>query len=231
MIRKGLLLSLIPLAVIAAMGAWGYLTADPGGRFPVHWGLDGRPDHFSGRAGAFIGLPAVAFAVTVAMAVFPTLDTRGDNIRRSSQAYLTAWIGALSLLALVQTAVTMMALGVWDAGPDAPFHRLIAVAVSLLLVAIGNVLGKSRPNWFMGLRTPWTLSSDLAWERTHRLTGRLVVIVGLAGLAAAVVLPSGKAAVGLSCGVIATAMIGVVYSYIVWRRAADKRTGPQVVDS
>ena len=230
MIRKGLLLSLPPLAVILGLGAWGYASADAAGQFPVHWGLNGEPDRFAGRTEAFLGLPAVAVGVTLLMALLPALDPRGDNLRRSGAAYLTSWIGSLCLLALVQLGLTLTALGVWTPDGDA-MPRMIGAGVGLFIAAIGNVLGKARPNWFVGVRTPWTLSSDVAWDRTHRLTGRLFVAVGFAGVVAALLMPSQAAFLLLVGGVLAVALGAVVYSYLVWRDAPDKRTGPQAVDS
>ena len=230
MIRKGLLLSLIPLAAIAGLGAWGYLEADPGGLYPVHWGLSGQPDRFAGRAEAFLGLPAMALAITLLFAVLPRLDPRGENLRRSEEAYLTGWLGGIWFLALFQLGLTLVALGVWSADAGSPMHRLIPAGVALLILVIGNVLGKARPNWFMGVRTPWTLSSDIAWDRTHRLTGRLFVAVGVVGLVAAVTLPAAAAVPILVGGLLAASAGSVVYSYLVWRDAPDKRTGPQPVD-
>ena len=230
MIRKGLLLSLAPLSVIAAAGAWGYVSADPTAQFPVHWGLDGEPDRFGSRAEAFLGLPALAVGLTLLFAVLPALDPRGTNLRRSGPAYLTGWIGGLCLLALVQVGLTLTALGFWEMDAASPFHRLMAAGVSLLVAALGNVLGKARPNWFVGVRTPWTLTSDLTWERTHRWTGRLFVLVGLAGLVGAFVLPAQTVLLALVGGLLAASAASSAYSYFVWRNAPDKRTGPQAVD-
>ena len=230
MIRKGLLLSLGPLAVIAAAAAWGYVSVEPGAQVPVHWGLNGQPDRFGSREEAFLGLPAMAVGITLLMAVLPLLDPRGTNLRRSGAVYLTGWVGTLCLLALVQVGMAMTALGMWDAGPASPFHRLMTAGIALLIAALGNVLGKARPNWFVGVRTPWTLSSDLTWERTHRWTGRLFVLVGLAGLASAFLLPAQTALLALVGGLVAVSVVSLVYSYLVWRSAPDKRTGPQAVD-
>lgn len=231
MIRKGLLLSLVPLTLITVTSLWGYSVAAPDARFPIHWGFDGQPDRYGGRSEAFLLMPALAFGLTILLAVVPAFDPRGDNLRRSAPAYLTAWLGTLGLLAAMQAGLLMIALGVWDAGPGSPFHRLVAGGISVLIMLIGNVLGKARPNWFIGVRTPWALSSDLAWERTHRVAGRLFVLVGLAGLGAALVLPSTAAMPILLVGVIGAAISAACYSYVVWRTAPDKTVGPQVVDS
>lgn len=231
MIRKGLLLSLCPLVAIAALGAWGFTSVDPGARFPVHWGIDGAPDRFGSRFEAFLGVPALALALTALFAAAPLLDPRGTNLRHSSQAYLTGWIGALCLLAVVQAGLTLTALEIWPEGAASPFQRMALGASAVLIAAVGNVLGKSRPNWLVGIRTPWTLSSDLAWERTHRMVGRLFVLVGGVGLVAALIAPLGLATLALAIGALASAGWAIVNSYLVWRTDPDKRTGPQVLET
>jgi len=58
--------------------------------------------------------------------------------------------------------------------------RPVAIATGVLLLAVGNYLGKARRNWFIGLKTPWTLADDGVWDKTHRYTGRGLFLGGLA---------------------------------------------------
>lgn len=229
MIRKGLLLSSIPLALMAVLGGWAFATVTPDARFPVHFGMDGQADRWGGPGETFFAMVGVGVVVTAIFAVLPLLDPRGANLRRSSGFYLTCWIAALWFLALLHAAMVLMALGYVDLGPDM-IIRVSACGVSLLLLVIGNVMGKSRPNWFAGIRTPWTLTSDLTWEKTNRLGGRLFVLVGAVGALAAWLLPPALAMPGVVGGICAAAAISVAYSWFVWRTAPDRKAGPQVVD-
>jgi uncharacterized membrane protein len=91
-----------------------------------------------------------------------------------------------------------------------------------MLVVIGNVLPRARPNWLFGIRTPWTLSSDRVWERTHRLGGVTFVIAG--ALLAVSVLLAPKFALPIIIGAsVAASMIPVVFSYFAWRQEASNR--------
>lgn len=224
MIRKGLLLSLIPLAVLLAFGLWGYTSAPVGEFFPVHWGIDGKPDRYGGALEAFFAMVAIGVLVTSICAVVPLLDPRGDNIRKSEPFYLTVWMAVLWFFAVLQGAMTLSALGYLDMGDDM-FIRIGGTGLAVLFAVIGNVLGKSQPNWFAGVRTPWTLSSDLSWEKTHRLTGRLFVLFGIAGVAGAWLLPATLVMPSIVVGVLAASVISVVYSWMVWRTAPDRRNG------
>ena len=230
MIRKGLLLSIIPLGLMAVLGGWAFNTVTPDARFPVHFGVDGQPDRWGGAGETFFALVGVAVLVTALFAILPLLDPRGNNLRRSSHFYLTVWAASLWFMALVHGAMTLSALGYVDLGPDM-IIRVSASGVSLLMLVIGNVMGKSRPNWFAGVRTPWTLSSDITWEKTNRLGGRLFVVVGLVGAVAAWLLPAAFVLPGVVGGIVAASVAAVIYSWLVWRTAPDRRTGPQAVDS
>lgn len=221
MIRKGLLLSLIPLAVIIGLGLWGYQAAEPGQRFPVHWGLDGRPDRFGGPTEAFLGLPAVAVALTLLFAFAPRLLPRDDDLRRSGPAYLTGWLAGLWLLTALQLGMTLTALGVWSSNGD-HFTRWLAASLAVFFALVGNVLGKARPNWIVGVRTPWTLSSDYTWDRTHRVAGRSFVATGIVGLMGALVLPVDWAAPVVVLSVLVASGWAVVHSYLIWREAPDR---------
>lgn len=229
MIRRGLFMSLLPLALTAGAGLWGYLTVEPGVRVPVHWGLDGRPDRFAGPAEAFLSPLALAAGVTLLFAGLPRLDPRGSNLRHSVRAYLVAWLGTLWLLALLQVGTVLTATGILGTKAGGLQPRLTLAGAALIIVLVGNYLGKTRPNWILGVRTPWTLSSDLAWERTHRLAGRLFVAVGIVGAITSVVEPAAGVSV-LIAGVLTAALASVVYSYLVWRQAPDKQVGSQIAD-
>jgi len=89
------------------------------------------------------------------------------------------------------------------------------------LVVLGNQMGKIRPNWFVGVRTPWTLSSKLSWNRTHRLAGWLIVLAGFACWIAAAIRPAAALATSLAA-ILSAAAISVAYSYVVWRSDPDK---------
>ena len=88
----------------------------------------------------------------------------------------------------------------------------------LLLIVMGNVLPRARPNWMFGIRTPWTLSNDRVWERTHRVGGYLMLGAGVVILAAAVVAP-GPVSVFLFLGAVTVSVAGsILYSYLAWRQ-------------
>ena len=118
------------------------------------------------------------------LAFIPRFDPRAENLARSGSAY--RWIigSALVLLGAVQVFIVLAALG-----NELDVTRFVGVAVGILFVIIGNFLGKTRSSWFLGIRTPWTLSSDRSWTLTHRLGGYLFIATGSGERAGRVPLP------------------------------------------
>jgi uncharacterized membrane protein len=98
--------------------------------------------------------------------------------------------------------------------------RLVPAGIGVVLIVVGNYLGKVRSNFFFGIRTPWTLSSELSWNRTHRLGGRLSVLIGLVALLTPVFPWAGV--VALAVGAPIMVIVLVIYSYVQWNRDPAK---------
>jgi uncharacterized membrane protein len=100
-------------------------------------------------------------------------------------------------------------------GADFNISTVVMVAVGLLLMVLGNFMGKVRKNFFIGIRTPWTLASDEVWAKTHRLGGWCFVLAGAAMAVLAVLAPAVEWIIYV---VVIMALIPVVYSYFAYRR-------------
>ncbi len=179
---------------------------------PSHWNLHGQVDAYGSRVWAALGVPLVAAALYVLMLLTPLVDPRRENYARFAGAY------RLVRLSLVAFLVGVHAI-VLSAGLGRPVNVALAVqvGVSLLLVLIGNVMGQLRHNYFVGIRTPWTLASEGVWTKTHRAAGRLWVAAGLIGLAGAAAGPVAGIAILLTA-LGATLVHNFVYSYLLFRR-------------
>jgi uncharacterized membrane protein len=223
MIRTGLAISAACIAI--SLGAWTWLQhtlPSNAARVPIHWGLSGAPDHFTTRQQAmtlFLLLPGISALIAVLLAVLPVLDPFGQNLRKGGRAYLSAWIGVEILMAAVAVGVAIMTVRATggDVSAEQWFVRLILAGIGIIFILIGDALPKTRRNFFIGVRTPWTLTSDLAWEKTHRLAGRLMVLIGLWDVVAAFFVSGVGLVFTIAVPVLAMVFIAVIYSYLVWR--------------
>lgn len=185
-------------------------------RVPVHWGLDGHPDGWGGRAMGLLMTPAVATVMYLVFCAAPLLDPGGANYARFAGAFVTLRFAVLAFMGALY-GVTLAAIR----GAELDMTRFILPLSGALLVVIGNLLGKLRPNWFMGVRTPWTLSSKLSWSRTHRAAGWVFVVGGL--LLAAAGFSRAAWLLYVALGGLAAGVVWVIfYSWSVWKRDPDK---------
>jgi uncharacterized membrane protein len=90
-----------------------------------------------------------------------------------------------------------------------------------MFILLGNVMTRIRPNWFIGIRTPWTLSSDNVWRKTHRFGGVAFVFAGVC-VAASTLIDSRWGLIGAMSVAAVAALSSVIYSYVVWRHEQGK---------
>ena len=140
-------------------------------------------------------------------------DRREPNYARFGDAYDTIVAAALLLILATHGIVLALALG-----HRVAVSRLVPALVGALFVVIGNVMPRMRPNWWFGVRTPWTLSNDRVWARTHRLAGFSMTAAGLVTIASALVLPARLGLPVLIAAIVAAALGPAVYSYLTWKR-------------
>jgi uncharacterized membrane protein len=206
--------------LIAAMIVSGWVAGQlaPGATLPVHWNARGEADNFAGKWMALM-LPALlAIGTTILLAMLGLIQPMRENFEKSRGLYHTIWIGLLGLFGLIHLMVLDAALH-WHL----PAPRLLVGALGLFFVAIGNQLGKSRPMFFIGIRTPWTLTNQDVWIATHRLGGKLMVLAGAVWVVAALGDWTGPRAMPvLTTTLLAACLIPAAYSYLFWRHLQRK---------
>jgi uncharacterized membrane protein len=144
------------------------------------------------------------------------VDPGRANYRRFSGVYAAMRLSVVMVLAAIYVLVQL-----WIHGTRPDVSLAVPVLVGVLFVVLGNLMGKVRPNWFVGIRTPWTLSSKLSWTRTHRLGGWLFVLMGLALVGSG--LAGSPAFLALAFALVVGCVLFLcVYSYFVWRGDPEK---------
>jgi uncharacterized membrane protein len=187
---------------------------------PVHWGLNGEADRFGGKVEGLLLPPLLALGVYLLMLVLPRVDPGRANYANFRGAYTFIRYAVLLVFVGVYAATLLVGVGGWQID----IGRVALMTVGGMLLATGGTLGKLRPNWFVGIRTPWTLSSKRAWSRTHRLGGWLFVALGVVWMLSALgTSPLLRVVPLLATGASVAALF--VYSYWVWRNDKD-RTPP-----
>ena len=206
----------IQLALIAVMtlaGLWALRQAQPGTRVPIHFDAHGTPNGWADPLFGTLMIPALAVLLLGLRSLLPRIDPLGDNLVRSSAAVSTIFTAVTAVLAVAQGMIVAASVGVLPATVN-----WMPLSVGALFVVIGNVMGKLRRNYTVGIRTSWTLGSERVWDQTHRFGGKLWVVGGLL-LCTQPWLPAANLwqtpavlAVALVC-----ALAPVLKSYLLWR--------------
>lgn len=185
-------------------------------RIPVHWGVNFQPDRYGGKFEGLLAIPLLGLGLYALLLFLPRIDPGRANYPRFAGAYAAIRIALTAFLAGVYGLIHL-----WIRGVEWSLRTIMPLLLGALFVVVGNFMGKIRPNWFVGIRTPWTLSSKRAWARTHRLGGWVFVLYGLLWMASALVRRYWSMLVPmvvLAAGVV----LLVVYSYFAWRSDPDK---------
>ena len=201
-----------PLVIVVAATAF---SAAVFNRLPssmaIHWGATGEPDDYGSRAfGAFV-FPAVMLVLWAILAALPAIDPRRANIEKFRDSYDTLVIAIVAVMGVLHVGIIGAALG-WPVS----IARLAPISIGLLLVMVGVLLPGFRSNFFIGIRTPWTLTSETVWARTHRVGGYMMVGVGLLLITAGAIGTTIWLRVAIA-GALVLVVGAFVYSWWAWR--------------
>jgi len=147
------------------------------------------------------------------------LESRTLHVAQSRKAIITIG-GTMLLFFLILHTVLLLNL----LGRAATVVTYWPIAAGVVLIVVGNYLGKMRSNDFVGIRTPWTMASELSWNKTHRLGGKLLFLLGILLMAGTLFIAGDTGELwvtGLLGAALVWAVILVVYSYLVWKGDPD----------
>ncbi len=204
---------LVAIAFAAMLVAWPHLPE----RVPLHWNVRGQVDGWGPRGTLMALGPGLMLAELAIFAVLPALSPKRFEIESFARTYLRIMLAAILLSGYITAVLLFAALtGHFDVS------TAFLGGVSVVLVFMGNLMGKVRRNFFIGIRTPWTLASERVWYATHRLAGKTMVAAGIASFVAAFWggLPGTVAWIAL---VLCGALVPVAYSFVHYK--ALERSG------
>ena len=205
--------SLAAVAAAAGFSLWARSQL-PDVPVATHFDAMGHVNGYMPRDKALAFMPIFGLVLVVIMLwIIPAIMPKKGRLERSSEAYGAVVVILALFLGLVHFGLIARALHYPIEVP-----RMTLAGIGLLFIVIGNYLPKTRFNYVMGIRSPWTLSSEEVWDKTHRLAGPLHVLLGLAVLADAIAAPFPQAYVFMVGAAVAVTVICLIYSFIVAKR-------------
>ena len=185
-------------------------------RIPSHWNAAGEVDGYLPKFWGLFLIPFILTGLVLLFLVIPRIDPLRANILQFLPYY--EWFVVIFVLFLLSLQATTI---LWAYGILVPINTVMSLGTGILFFYIGILLRHARRNWFIGIRTPWTLSSNTVWKKTHRLGSVLFMVAGLIAILGT--LFPAYAIWLILVPVLAVAGITVVYSYAVYEEL--KREG------
>ena len=180
-------------------------------RIATHWGLNNEVNGHMGKFWGVFLLPIIMLVCYLIFIIIPHLDPKKENIRKFEKYY------DLFILTFIFFFAYLYSLFIfWNLGYHFILIQFMAPALALLFYVVGVMIVHAEPNWTIGIRTPWTLSNEDVWYKTHKLGGKLfqaVAVISLLGI----LLPQ-YAIYFIFIPVIAVALFSVLYSYLEYRK-------------
>lgn len=201
----GFVIALLTLA--ATWWVWDQLPP----RMATHWDAFGHVNGYSSRAFAGFFAPVMITGLTILFQALPALDPRRENYAKFSGTY---WVIANAVMLFIGVVHVMLLIN--GLGHPIAMTHVIPLGLGILFIALGNVLPRVEPNWFVGIRTPWTLSSDTVWRKTHRTGGWVFFLAGCAVLVEGMI-PLGNQWPLMALTIAAAVLTPVIQSYVLWK--------------
>ncbi len=160
--------------VSLVLGLWAYFAL-PVSRMPVHLNFYGEVDRYGSKFSGTLLFPLMILGIGLLMLYLDRIDPMRGNVAKSKKALYPLLNGIAAFMLFMQIVFIWLV----RTGASKVDSHLILIGVGLLFIFIGNYLPTIKRNFFVGIRTPWTLASDEVWRDTHRIGGWGFVLLGL----------------------------------------------------
>ncbi len=207
--KKNILLVLVfyALALVATIALWPKLPET----VPIHWNIRGEVDNHGPKSMLLI-LLHLPLAITFLMALAPKLDPKKENYEKHDRPYSIIML-SIPLFLFFLYAIVLAKTG----GLSINIQKIVPITIALLLIIIGNQMPRFRFNYFVGIKTPWTLANEEVWKQTHRVGGYTMTITGVISVILFSLPWTLSTAIGLGVLIIGP-LLPIPLSYLMYRK-------------
>ncbi|MGR3775680.1 SdpI family protein [Bacillus paramycoides] len=191
--------------------AWAYAWPNLPDTMTIHWGTEGA-NGFASKFNAMLLTLGIMIFIYILLTVTPKIDPKKKNYDKFSKSYTIMNYSVLVVLFLVN----MLVIGV-GLGYEIPMNSTPYIIVGLLFIVMGNYLPQCKPNYFVGIKTPWTLSNEEVWRKTHRFSGKVFVILGVI-MILSIFAPAAWKSFLIVGIIIGTVGLTTGYSYVAYKK-------------
>lgn len=182
----------------------------------THWNALGQPDGSMPKLIGLFFMPVLSLLLFLTFHFLPRIDPLKDNIEKFRHYYNEFVLVMLLFLLYMQSLVVLQNAGVFF-----DMIQFMLPAFGLVFYYTGSLLEHSKKNWFVGIRTPWTMSDDIVWGKTNKLCGRLYKFLSLFTLVG--LFSQQYAIYAVFIPVIVASITAAVYSYLEYIKLKNKK--------
>ena len=182
----------------------------------THWDSQGEVNGYMSKFWGTFLMPLLITGLVILFLVIPKIDPRKENIEMFRKHYEGFRLVLIIFLVLVHLHILL-----WNTGTQISPNAVIPLGIGLLFYYAGVLTENAEQNWFIGIRTPWTLSSEKVWKRTNRLGGKLFRIAGITAFSG-VFFPE-YAIYFILVPAVIVVVITVVYSYLEYKKELKEK--------
>ncbi|HPC05572.1 MAG TPA: DUF1648 domain-containing protein [Anaerolineaceae bacterium] len=205
-------ISFIIIAILVAVGL--VLLPQLPDQVPSHWNDQGQVDGYSSKLTGVLLMPGILLATLLLLLVVPSIDPRRANIAKFRPQYNVFILCFVLFLAYLYILTLLAGLGI-----KFDMNRMLVPALGLLFIFVGSMVRHAKRNYMIGIRTPWTLHSNVVWDQTHKVGGIAFMIAG-AFTMVTVFVPQFAFPV-MMVSVLLVTVGTIVYSYLVYRQVEN----------
>jgi uncharacterized membrane protein len=187
-------------------------------KVPMHWNIRGQIDAYYPKfPGAFI-IPVMGLFITFLLQFLPKLDPRKENYSKFKKQYSVFMFVMIAFFIVIQLIIIGVSMGADFIRVDA----IIKLFLGIMILIFGNFMPKLKHNYLMGIRTPWTLSSEPVWYKAHRHGGVVWFVTGIILIILAFI-PGGISAAAYFSLIVIASIEPLIYSYLCYRKEIQER--------
>lgn len=180
-------------------------------RVVTHWNFAGVADGWSSKNFQTLFLPLLMIGIYLLFQYLPKLDPKKLNYADFASAYKV-----FQLVFLIFFFILFLVTSLSNLGFAIPISQVVSSLIGLMFIVFGILMPRLKTNWFLGIRTPWTLSSDIVWAKTHNFAKYIFVLAGvifclISYITEALILP-------VTIVLVILILTPIIYSYLVFRK-------------
>lgn len=202
---------IISLIILISFGIGVYFYPQMPDKMVSHWGTSGEANDYMGKFWGLFLMPIISLVVFLFLILIPKLDPLKMNVEKFRKQFDNFTIFIILFLFYIYLLTIF-----WNLGIQFDMNQAIAPAFGILFYYCGVLIENSKRNWFIGIKTPWTLSNDEVWDKTHKLGGKLFKITGVISLLG-LFFPQ-FAFLFILIPVLFSTLYAVVYSYFEYKK-------------